>query len=137
MAQYQNIIFIVAIVAAFWFLIIRPQQQRQKAQAELMSNLGPGQEIVTIGGIFATIVEVGEDRILVEVADGSQLEISKRAIGQLVPARDDEDDEEADADDADADEASADDAADDEAPADAATGSETADADPEGDTPDV
>ena len=53
---------IVMIVAA-WFLLIRPQQQRQKKQAEMLSRLEPGAEIITIGGIFGTIVELGEERV--------------------------------------------------------------------------
>ncbi len=122
MAQYQNLIFIVAIIAAFWFLIFRPQQQRQKQHAELMGKLEPGMEIVTIGGIYATIVEVGEDRILVEVADGGQLEISKRAVGQVVPPRD-EDDEDVDVEDVE-DEAAEDPAVAGEAAADEQAGEE-------------
>lgn len=100
MGQLSNIVFIVAIIAAFWFLIIRPQQQRTKQQAEMVASLAPGAKILTIGGIYATIVSVDEDRLRVEVADGSQLEISKRAVGQVLPADDAEDDE-ADADAAD------------------------------------
>ena len=56
----QNLILIVAMMAAFWFLLIRPQQQRQKKQAAMLAGLKPGSEIVTIGGIYGTIVEVGD-----------------------------------------------------------------------------
>ena len=85
-----NILPIALMLAAVWFLLIRPQQQRQKKQAEMISKLEAGAEIVTIGGIYGTIVEVGEDRLLVEVADGSRMEISRRAVGSVVPEREED-----------------------------------------------
>ena len=85
-AQYTQIIFLFVMVAAFYFLLIRPQQQRQKQHNSMVSSLEPGVEIVTIGGIFGTIVSIGDSRIRLRIADGSELEISKRAIGSIVPA---------------------------------------------------
>ena len=55
-----NLLMIVVVMGAFWFLVIRPQQQRQRKHAELVSSLVVGTEIVTIGGIFGTVVDVGE-----------------------------------------------------------------------------
>jgi len=98
MGQYQNLIFIALMVGAFYFLLIRPQQKRQQAQRDLLGALKPGDEVVTIGGIFATVVEVG-DRILVRTVDGSELELAKQAIGSVIPADDDDDEEVADEDD--------------------------------------
>ena len=80
----QTLIFIALIIGVYYFLLIRPRQQEAKRTAEMLASLQPGIEIVTIGGIFATIVSLSEDRARVEVADGSQLEISKRAIGRVV-----------------------------------------------------
>ena len=85
---FGNLIFFVLAGAAFWFLVIRPQQARRKEQAAMLASVAPGTEIVTIGGIFATVVSVEDDRLRVRVADGSQLEIAKRAVGQVVPAAD-------------------------------------------------
>ncbi len=79
----QNLILIVAMMAAFWFLLIRPQQQRQKKQAAMLAGLKPGSEIVTIGGIYGTIVEVGE-RVRLRVADGSEIEIAPQAVSQVL-----------------------------------------------------
>ena len=78
------------MLAAVWFLLIRPQQQRQKKQAEMISRLEAGAEIITIGGIYGTIVEVDEDRLLIEVADGSRMQIARRAVGSVVPDREDD-----------------------------------------------
>lgn len=86
--QLTQLIFPVALIAAFWFLIIRPQQQRQKRQAEMLSRLETGAEIVTIGGIFGTIVELGEERIRIAVADGSELEIARQSVRTVVAPAD-------------------------------------------------
>lgn len=93
---------IIIIGAAFWLLIFRPQQQRAKQQRQMLSQLEVGDRIVTIGGIYATVVELGEERLLVEVIDGSRLELARRAVASVLPP-----DTEHDADDADEDEDSA------------------------------
>lgn len=82
--QYSQLIFLAAVAVVFYLIIIRPQQRQAKQQREMIANLQPGDSIVTIGGIFATIISVTEDRLRVEVADGSQLEIAPRAVGDLV-----------------------------------------------------
>ena len=85
-----NLIFPLLLIVAFYFLLIRPQQQQRKAQAQMVASLTEGARILTVGGIYATIVEVEEDRLLVEVADGSQMEIAKRAVGSVLPAEPEE-----------------------------------------------
>ena len=80
-----QLIFPLLLIVAFYFLLIRPQQQQRKAQAQMVASLTEGARILTVGGIYATIVEVEEDRLLVEVADGSQMEIAKRAVGTVLP----------------------------------------------------
>lgn len=82
--NFQSIIFFVAIIGVFYFLIIRPQKKRQKDQLDLMKTLVPGAEILTIGGIYGTIVSVDDDRVRIAVADGSELVMAKRAIAQVI-----------------------------------------------------
>lgn len=89
---FGNLIFFVLAGAAFWFLVIRPQQARRKEQAAMLASVAPGTEIVTVGGIFATVVSIDDDRLRVRVVDGSELEIAKRAVGQVVPPADEADD---------------------------------------------
>jgi preprotein translocase subunit YajC len=103
MQQYSSLILPAAVIVAFYFLLIRPQQQQAKKQAEMLDTLRPGVEIMTVGGIFATVVSVADDRVRVAVADGSEFEIAKRGINAVVESDDDyETDEDAD-EDADAD----------------------------------
>lgn len=86
--SYGTIIYLVLAGAAFWFLVIRPQQARRKEQAAMIASMAPGMQILTVGGIFATVVSIAEDRLRVRVADGSELEIAKRAISQVVSPAD-------------------------------------------------
>jgi len=102
MQQYSQYFFIIAIIAVFYFLIIRPQKKRQKDQAELMSSLVPGTEIMTIGGLYGTIVTIDDDRVRIEVADGSELVFAKSAIARVVPPTVDEVDDEGEDDQAEA-----------------------------------
>ena len=94
--QLQQLLPIALIIGVFYFLIIRPQQKRAKDQRSMLAALKPGDEIVTIGGIFATVIEVGE-RIRVKVADGSELELAKPAIAQVVDPRAESEDDSGDA----------------------------------------
>jgi len=92
--QSTNLLFILAMMAIFYFLILRPQQKRARAQREMLAALTPGDEIVTVGGIYATVVSTG-DRVRVRVADGSELEVALQAIGRIVSSASDTGDEDA------------------------------------------
>jgi len=80
----SNLVFIAVVVGVFYFLVIRPQQKRARQQKEMLAALKPGDEIVTIGGIFATVIDAG-DRVRVKVLDGSELELATQAIAQVIP----------------------------------------------------
>lgn len=82
--QYSNLLFLAFMALAFWFLIFRPQQQRTRRQAEMISMLGPGDEVVTIGGIYGVVIAVGE-RIRLAVAQG-EIEVSPQAVARVTPA---------------------------------------------------
>ena len=148
MQQYSQPIIFVLIIAAFYLLLIRPQQQAAKHQRELVAELEPGAEIMTIGGLYATVVSVTGDRVRVAVADGSELEFAKRAVSSLVKPEPEPEPEpedlEADAEEADAEEARAQDA-DSGSPASGGapaidggfTAAEATGSDSEGDAPDA
>ena len=92
---------ILLIGVVFYFLLIRPQQRRARAQKELTQTTEVGDEVVTIGGIFGVVREVDDDSVLLEVAPGTELRFLRSAIARkLLPedeAADDglaEDDEE-------------------------------------------
>ncbi len=76
-AQLLPLIFIIAI---FYFLLIRPQQQRQRSQQELWKSLKKGDRVVTIGGIHGVVAQVNEDEVVLEVAKDVRIRFSKTAI---------------------------------------------------------
>lgn len=77
-----GILYIVGLFALLWFLMIRPQQQRQKKHQEMVRNLEVNDDIVTAGGIYGTIVKVKEDSFIIRVADNVRIEVLKQAISQ-------------------------------------------------------
>lgn len=85
--QSASILYIVVLFGILYFLMIRPQQARQKKQQEMVRKLGVNDEIITIGGIYGTVVKVKEKSVLVRVADNVRVEFSKSAISQVVGGR--------------------------------------------------
>lgn len=76
----------VAIIAIFYFLIIRPQNKKQKETQKMLSQLKKGDKIVTIGGIHGTIQTVKEQTVIVKVDEDTKLEFSRSAISSVVTA---------------------------------------------------
>jgi len=82
--QTISILYIVALFAILYFLMIRPQQQRQKKHQEMIKSLRPDDRVTTVGGIFGTIIKLKEDSIILRIADNVRIEILKTAISQIV-----------------------------------------------------
>jgi len=64
-------------------LIIRPQQKKQKEHQRMVDSLGKGDKIVTNGGIFGTIVKVGDDRLTLEIASKIQIQLERHQVSRL------------------------------------------------------
>ncbi len=79
---------ILLIGVVFYFLLIRPQQRRARAQRELTQSTEVGDEVVTIGGMFGVIREVDDDSVLLEVAPGTELRFLRSAIARKLTADD-------------------------------------------------
>lgn len=75
----------VIIFGAFYFLLIRPQQKKQKAHTQLVADLSVGNEILTAGGILGRITGVSEHYAIVQIADNTEVKIQKSSISQVVP----------------------------------------------------
>jgi preprotein translocase subunit YajC len=78
------LIFLAAMIAVFWFLLIRPQRQRQAAHRNLVAELAPGEEVVTVGGIFGKLTSVADDHVILEIAPGTEVRIAKEAVTGVV-----------------------------------------------------
>jgi len=74
----------VAIIAIFYFLIIRPQSKKQKETQKMLSTLKKGDKIVTVGGIYGTIQTVREHSVVVKVDDNTKIEFSRSAVSSIV-----------------------------------------------------
>lgn len=79
------LLVIVVLFAFMYLLLIRPQRQQQARQQEMLNTLKPGDEVITVGGIYGDIVEVEDDRVALEIAEDVEIEVSKRAIASVVP----------------------------------------------------
>ena len=97
-------LLIVAVVALAWVLFIRPSQARQKAAREKSDTLAPGDEVLTVGGLYGIVQEIEEEGdLIVEIAEGIHVRIARRAVATVVKP-DEDDDESDDAHEHDADE---------------------------------
>lgn len=82
-----SLIFLVLMVAVFYFLIIRPQRNRAKKQQELASSLQLGDEIQTIGGIKGRVKRLDEDDVVLELEQG-EIRMSRKSVAnRLGPER--------------------------------------------------
>jgi len=82
----------IAIIAIFYFLIIRPQSKQRKETQKMLSALKKGDKIVTAGGIHGTIQSVDEHYVVVKVADNVKIKFNRASISSMVsPGRDTED----------------------------------------------
>ena len=77
---WGNIIFIVALVAIFYFFMIRPQSKRQKEIKKFRDSLKQGDKVITAGGIHGKIKNVKENTVTLEVADGLNITVEKSSI---------------------------------------------------------
>ncbi|MBN8260999.1 MAG: preprotein translocase subunit YajC [Xanthomonadales bacterium] len=84
-SMMSTLLFPVILIAIMYFLMIRPQMKRQKEHRAMLEKLAKGDEVITNGGIAATVVNIGESFITVEVADGVQLRVQKGAIANVLP----------------------------------------------------
>jgi preprotein translocase subunit YajC len=90
-----QLILLLALLVLLWALLIRPQRSRQRQQQELLTSIEPGDEILTVGGIYGIVQEIDEeDDLIVEVADAVHVRIARRAVAGVVKPDVDEDEEE-------------------------------------------
>jgi len=74
---------LILMVAIFYFLLIRPQQKRAKQRNAMLGSVKKGDQIVTIGGIHGTVMELREDTVVISVSENTKITIEKQAINQV------------------------------------------------------
>ncbi len=80
-----SFVMLIVLFAVFYFLLIRPQQKRQKEHKRMVEALAKGDEVVTNGGLLGRITKVGDNFITLEVAEGTQLRVQRSAVASLMP----------------------------------------------------
>ena len=76
------------IILVFYFLILRPQQKRQKERAKLLEGVKKGDKIITSGGIHGTVEGMEDDSVLVKISDNVKVKMEKSAIGTIIGVTD-------------------------------------------------
>lgn len=76
----SGILMIVILIAIFYFMMIRPQQKKQKQIREFREGLQKGDNIITAGGIYGKIKEIKENAFIVSIADGVTIKIDKGSV---------------------------------------------------------
>ncbi len=79
------IIMMGLMFAAFYFLLIRPQQKKQKQHQELVTGLKVGDEVLTAGGILGRITGVSEHYAVIAISDSTEIKVQKQSISAVVP----------------------------------------------------
>lgn len=82
---FMSLLPLVLIFAVFYFLLIRPQNKRQKEHREMVANIEAGDEIVTAGGVLGKVTEVKDQFLHVQVADGIVLKVQRHTVGSVMP----------------------------------------------------
>lgn len=87
-------VMLLLLGAIFYFLLIRPQNQRRRAQMQMQTELDVGDEVVTTAGIYGTITEIDDDYgiVTIEVAPSTEIRFSKAAVAQRLVDEDELDD---------------------------------------------
>ncbi|WP_245899065.1 preprotein translocase subunit YajC [Nonomuraea indica] len=84
MEQLGSILPLILLVVVFYFLLIRPQRKRQQEAVKMQNSLTPGTRVMTTTGLFATVVAVDNEDVVLEVAPGIETRWVKAAIGRVV-----------------------------------------------------
>ncbi len=84
------LLIIVITFLIIWLLVVLPQRRRQAAQGAMLEALEPGDEVLTAGGLYGTVADVGDDEVRLEVDEGVHVRVAKRAIATVLPREDDE-----------------------------------------------
>ena len=71
----------------FYFGILRPQQKKQKEHANLLNKLDKNDEVITAGGVHATVISVGDKTVILRIADNVKIEIEKSSIQTVKKSR--------------------------------------------------
>ncbi len=83
-AVMQQLIIFAILLFAMWFLIMRPQKKKEKEITNMRNSIKPGDEIITIGGIYGKVMKVKDESLIIQVGvDKVKFEITKWAVSKI------------------------------------------------------
>ncbi|RJX41398.1 preprotein translocase subunit YajC [Paenibacillus pinisoli] len=74
----------ILMFAVFYFLLIRPQQKKQKQRTAMLNQIKKGDKITTIGGLHGTVVELTDDTVVIRVNDTTKMTFERSAVNTIV-----------------------------------------------------
>lgn len=83
MSMFANLLPLALILGIFYFILIKPQQKQQQEFKKMIERLQKNDQIVTMGGIHGTIVNVKEKTFVVRIDDNTRVEIDKSAVARI------------------------------------------------------
>lgn len=87
----SSLILILVVVVAFYLLMIRPQQRRRQQAAQKQNTIQPGARVRTTAGMYATVVDVDGDDVVLEIAPGIEVRYMRKAVMDVVSGPEDDD----------------------------------------------
>jgi preprotein translocase subunit YajC len=89
----QFVIIMALMLGVMYVLMIRPQRQKQAQQQNMIETAGVGDDVLTTGGIYGTITQAEGDDLVVEIATGLDVHMTRRGIAAVLPPEEEEEDE--------------------------------------------
>jgi preprotein translocase subunit YajC len=86
----STFIVFALLIVVFYFLLIRPQRSRMRQQQELMRAVNIGDEVETVGGIYGKVVRAEDDILMLEIAPGTTVKVSRGAVRRRIYAEEED-----------------------------------------------
>jgi preprotein translocase subunit YajC len=83
-SPWSGIWMIALIFIIFYFLLIRPQQKKQKEHQRMLEAIKKGDRVVTSGGIYGTVVGVKDNVVVLKIAENVKIEVAKSAVSHII-----------------------------------------------------
>lgn len=87
-AVFANFAPILIMLLIFYFLLYRPQKNAQKQREAMLSSLKVGSRVITIGGIYGTIVSLTDEVVCLKIADNVEIEMARGSISSVADEKD-------------------------------------------------
>jgi preprotein translocase subunit YajC len=86
---FPSIVMLVAFIAVMYFIIYRPAQKREKQRRDMLGSLSKGDQVITTGGIYGTIVGLDDKSVVLRVSEDEsvKMKFARAAIHQVLPKK--------------------------------------------------